>query len=342
MWRSLIAGYVLNIPTIQELIRTLRRNPFMAVQCGIYSDKSIPTRFAYYRFIKKLIAHQKLIEQCMARTIKALQARLPGFGKTVAVDSTEVPTYVNRYRKPHTDPDARWGAKAGRDGEDYRWLGYKMHLVADATYEIPLMPIVTPANASDSPLMIPLLDKNKTLVNGFSLTQVLADKGYDAGENHRAVVEDFKAIPIIDIRKLKKKEHRFDKDIADENGVPYCAWGVPMVFWGYDKKQKRLKYRCPQACGKQGCTWLDKCSTSEYGHVVKIKISDDYKRFCQVPRHTEKWKKLYNKRVSIERVFSRLKKDGGGRLVNHRIRGLDKVTLNCLLSVWVMQARSLP
>ena len=73
--------------------------------------------------------------------------------------------------------------------------------------------------------------------------------------------------------------------------------------------------------------------------MVKIKIKDDYRRFYPVPRHTEKWKKLYVKRVSVERVFSRLKKDGDGRLVNHRIRGLDKVSLNCLLSVWVMQAR---
>lgn len=53
------------------------------------------------------------------------------------------------------------------------------------------------------------------------------------------------------------------------------------------------------------------------------------------------WKKLYNKRVSIERVFSRLKKDGDGKLVNHRIRGLGKITLNCMLSVWVMQTRTL-
>ncbi len=30
-----------------------------------------------------------------------------------------------------------------------------------------------------------------------------------------------------------------------------------------------------------------------------------------------------------------------GKLVNHRMRGLEKITLNCLLSVWVMQVRVL-
>jgi len=74
---------------------------------------------------------------------------------------------------------------------------------------------------------------------------------------------------------------------------------------------------------------------------LKIKIESDYRRFCQIPRHTEKWKKLYKMRVSVERVFSRLKKDGDGKLVNHRIRGVEKLTVNCLLNVnvWVMQAK---
>ena len=31
--------------------------------------------------------------------------------------------------------------------------------------------------------------------------------------------------------------------------------------------------------------------------------------------------------------------DGDGKLVNHRIRSLDKIALNCLLNVWVMQAK---
>jgi len=147
-------------------------------------------------------------------------------------------------------------------------------------------------------------------------------------------------VPIIDVRTLKRV-YGFE-DIADEYRTSHCAWGAPMVFWEYDKKHKRLKYRCPQACGKGSCTWIDKCSKSAYGHVVKINIRDDYRRFIQVPRHTEKWSKVYHRTVSIERLFSRLKKDGDGKLVNHRIGGLEKITLNCLLSVWVTQVRALP
>lgn len=46
-----------------------------------------------------------------------------------------------------------------------------------------------------------------------------------------------------------------------------------------------------------------------------------------------------HRRTSVERIFSRLKKDGDGKLVNHRMRELKKITLNCLLNVWVMQTQ---
>jgi len=344
IWRTTIASYVLDISTIQELIRTLRRNLFLAIQCGIYSDSEIPTRFAYYRFVKKLLAHATVLENCMAKTIQAIKDRLLGFGEIVVIDSTDVPTYSKRYKKPPSDPDAGWGFKKDSDGDEYRWLGYKMHLASTIVgrHEIPMLLIVTPANVGDSPMMIPLLEKNKTLINGLSPQFILGDKGYDAKENCRAIVEDFQAVPIIDLnlRRRKGKGNRFE-DIADEYGTPHCAWGVPMIFWGYDKKQKRLKYRCPLACSKKGCTWIDKCSKTEYGQVLKIKLKDDYRRFIQIPRRTKRWKQLYNKRTSIERIFSRLKRDGDGKLVNHRIRGLEKITLNCLLSVWMMQAMQL-
>lgn len=331
IWRTIIASYMLDIPTIEGLRRRLV-DPFIAVLCGIHSDAEIPSRFAYYRFIKKLIAHKELIEKCMAKTIETLKKHLPGFMETICVDSTDIETYVNWRRKPLSDKDAGWGWRRNQDGEEEKYPGYKMHLVGDATYEIPLIPLVTPANANDSPIMIPMLEKNKTLVKGFSPKFVIGDKGYDATENYRATVEDFKAVPIIDLnlRALKGKPDRFE-NIANEYGTPYCAWRIPMVFWGYDKRQKRLKYRCPQACGKSGCTWIDKCSKSSYGQVVKLRLKDDYRRFIRFPRHTKRWKKLYNMRTAIERIFSRLKTDGEGRLVNHRIRGLHKITLNCLL-----------
>lgn len=314
MWHTIIASYVLDIPTIEALRRRLQE-PFLAIQCHIYSDREIPSRFAYYRFIRKLLAHVDLVDQCMVKCVEALKRALPDLGETVAVDSTDIRSYSNPTgrKEKNSDPDASWSVKRDKYGREKWWFGYKAHMICDARHEIALAVHVTSAKANDSPQLIPLLEKMKKLYPHFQLKYILADAGYNAMSNYRAVVEDFKAVPIIKlVPRWKQKEF---EGLCNEYGTPYCAWGVPMVFWGYDKKQKRLKYRCPLACGKKGCTWIDKCSKSKYGQVVKIDLKDDYRRFCQVPRHTRRWETLYNKRGAIERVFSRLKKDDDGKLV---------------------------
>jgi hypothetical protein len=33
--------------------------------------------------------------------------------------------------------------------------------------------------------------------------------------------------------------------------VCFDVWDVPYVFWDYDRKHKRLKYRCPLAADKK-------------------------------------------------------------------------------------------
>ncbi len=70
-----------------------------------------------------------------------------------------------------------------------------------------------------------------------------------------------------------------------------------------------------------------------------MKPSDDYRLFCEIPRTTPEWQALYNKRVSVERVFSRLKQTR--RLERHRLRGLAKISLHAVLSMLVLQADAL-
>ena len=86
-------------------------------------------------------------------------------------------------------------------------------------------------------------------------------------------------------------------------------------------------------------TWLEEC-TDPTAQELRIKISDDYRRFCEVVRGSREWNILCSLRGSVERVFGRLK---GFRSLNCvTLRGLDKVELHCLLAVIVMQAMALP
>ena len=337
MWRVAIGMRLLNQPIFYRFQKEqLGGNPFLLRLCG-FSNGDAPTRSAYSRFWDRLLEVEELIVDCSAQMADSLIAQVPGFGKLIAVDGTKIYAWSNQHRRT-SDPDARSGIK-GKTYQD-KWYGYLAHVVSCATWAIPIGILVTPANAHESPLMLPLLRMMNEKVKNLAPEAILADSAYDSYENYQTIVEEFKAIPIIDLnlRRLKGKSARFE-DIADERGTPYCAAGMPYTFWGYDRKQKVLKYRCPLSCGKQGCLWIEKCSDSRYGHVIKIRPPDDYRRFIQVPRHTEHWKELYNKRVNVEHVFAMSK--GFRALERPHMRGLANVRLHCLLSIMAMQAWAL-
>lgn len=337
MWHTCIAAYVLSIGTFTDLIRALHQNPILAYVCGIYSEKEIPHKSAYCRFLRKLVMYSPLVEECANAQVKLLSEQLPGFGDNIAIDSTNVHSYSHPRGNHNSDLEASWSVKRDKHGKEKWWYGYKSHILCDTDCELPICVTTTTAKVAETAQFAPLLEKAKGIVPYFKPQYVIADKGYDSHENHRLVVEDYSATPII-LLNLRGHAKKFE-DLCDEYGTPYCAYGVPMVFWGYDKDQKTLKYRCPLKCGKPGCKWLDKCSESLYGLVVKLKLKDDYRRFIRVPRHTKKWAKIYNKRGAIERINSRLKEFR--RLDDTHLRGLAKISLHCLLAALVMQARAL-
>jgi len=273
----------------------------------------------------------------MVNLASELARELPEFGQIVAVDSTDIDAWSNGSKKPASDPDATWSAKRGKNGQPDWWFGYKLHLLCDATHEIPIAFKVTTAARHDSKEIIPLLEKTVDATPD-GPKYVLADAGYDTKRVHREIVEDFGGIPIIKLNLHGKKPDDIYDELTDWEGKPYCMNGFAMVATGFDESTSELIYGCPELFGQAECTWLDKC-TDPSKQEVRIKIRNDYRRFCQVARGSRKWDILYSLRGSVERVFGRLK--GFRALDCVTLRGLDKVELHCLLSIIVMQAMAL-
>lgn len=69
---------------------------------------------------------------------------------------------------------------------------------------------------------------------------------------------------------------------------------------GYDKSQKRQKWRCTPSCG---------CSTAKYGRTYHTHSSDHLRLFPKTIRGSEKWKLIYQRRKSMERSNKREKID---------------------------------
>lgn len=133
-------------------------------------------------------------------------------------------------------------------------------------------------------------------------------------------------IPIIPSRRMWKdldtRQYQDKLLFYDQNG---CVWFcdeqsnfIPLAYKGYDKLTYSLRYGLhPKYNDKR---------------LFRIKRSEDYRIFSKVAQHSHKFKRLYNKRSSIERVNGRLDRDF--MFENNTIRGLKKmalfVTMSCL------------
>ena len=351
MWSALIAGILYQRHSIAESVRLLERDKHVRIICG-FSKDNLPGEDALGRFLNKLIQHEDLLEGCFTGLVERLRQLLPGFGARLAVDSTDIKAYSNGRRQNPSDADARWGAKgAGHHGglkggseaagvaeakkgkrrDLFWWFGYKLHMVVDAVYELPVSFVMTPANEADTSQMKVLLEKAVADKSEAQIEAVIADKGYDSQDNCRLVFEEYNAAPIIPIRERGDMQQ---PDICNAKGTPTCCCGLEMVYWGRDGNY--LKYRCPHVLGRGVCESRFRCTDSPYGYVLKLPIGDDPRRHPPVPRETKKWARLYRLRTAIERVNSRVKELLG--LGQITMRGMAKVTLRALLSLLVMLA----
>ncbi|MCL0091807.1 transposase [Dehalococcoidales bacterium] len=322
MWRAYMLSFILNMDCTNDLIRDLEENPNFIKVCGFDMTKPLPDRRTFNRFICSLANHQEVVERFLDRIINQLAKHLPGFGITVAIDSSSVRSHSHPGKNPNSDPEADFMVKEGTTHKVWKW-GYKMQLLIDTTWELPITFDVTSAREADVAQLIPLLQKAKHKFEWFKPWHVVADKGYDAGYNYKAVY-DFGSIPIIKMKgDGQKQDNRYT---LDERGIPYCHANLPLLLSGHDKK-KGMKYICPDKAGKIECPLPQKCSL----RITWIRPLWEYRRYCVIPRDSEEWEEIYSKRSAIERVYSRLIEHR--RLNSHCHRGLQKIRLHCLMSV---------
>lgn len=336
LWQSLIAGKVYGIPTVNGLIRELRRNGSLRRLLGIESVEDVPNPWQFSRFIKKLSRPEnaKLIRDVFDSAVGSLRELLPDLGDSIAIDGTAIRSWCNRFAKELSDKDAGWGirTKSNEDGSEQleRWYGYKVELAVDSKYEIPLGFEVVSANTGECRRLPVLLSQIRDRHGDLTIKHVIADKGYDSRENCRYVLHELNALPIIPMRLTQDKENAFAGEICHctELGTPICDCGGKMVYAGRDGKY--LKFRCPRHADALG----GPCSVSRYGRVLKISIYENERRWPGLWRESKKFARLYRRRGAVERVNSRLKEHLC--LDDQHVRGLAKTTVNVSLSLLVM------
>ena len=123
-----------------------------------------------------------------------------------------------------------------------------------------------------------------------------------------------------------------------KDGVPICKAGRKMNHGGSEPSKTRLKFRCPLASRKYGCSCSTPCSDSKYGRTVHLAMKDNPRLINFPPRDSEEWKLEYNARTSAEHSNKREKIDfqleSGRDTAQLRCGTAACITSSCF-SIWM-------
>ena len=118
MWWAILTKYLLGLRYNSELIDLLRTNSTVYHHCGFTTG--VPSPSIISRFVKRLTHHQDLVDAAIRRLANKLAEAIKTqpVGHALAIDSTDIPAWVNTQRRPFSDPDAAWGYRTDPSAPD--------------------------------------------------------------------------------------------------------------------------------------------------------------------------------------------------------------------------------
>ena len=294
--------------------------------------KLAPTASAYTNFLNNLKECENELREMFDTLVKYMYENLNGFGEIIAADGKAIQSYARRISEKNSgnrgERDANWCQKnyttTKPDGEKViktkKWFGFRLHLLSDITYELPIDYEVTKASNSEVKETEKLLDfiKEKYPEKLEKCRYFLADKGYDSTELIEWLTTEGTA-PVIDIRNMwhgnETKQFKDTNIVYDYKGRVYYITDsgeeIELVYKGYDKSRDSQRYGFhPKYHDKR---------------IFRIPLKTDLRIFTKVARNSKKWKRLYKKRTSIERVNGCIDRDF--QFEKHTIRGLKKMKM---------------
>lgn len=361
MWNSVLAGVVYQHLSVESLRRELSRNGQLRFMCG-FRNGNVPEAYIYSRFFSNLQKKEEMVNAIFDNLVDELEEILPGFGVNLAIDGKAISSLSkgenkNKKKDGRRDLDADWAKKEykgiRKDGTAWskvvKWFGYRLHLIVDADYELPVAFELIKASTSEVRQAHKMIDDlNEAHPKLIKRCETLeADRGYDDTKLYEKLWDDCEIKPVIDIRNMWKDNDKTRQLLEYENatynykGNVYCTCMETgkvqeMCVGGFEKDRKShgtLRKLCPAKQYGIECKYANKCKVRQ---GIRIDIELDRRVFTPIDRASYKWKKTYNKRTSVERVNGRLDESFG--FEKHYIRGIKKMKIRCGIALCVMLA----
>jgi len=251
--RALMLRQILQIPYMKDLVKRLRRDPYLRRMCG-YGDRA-PCE-AHLSQMKKRIGPEgfRMMEAHLRRQALRVRESQPlaavGLIQAAALDGTDLPAWSSRdphdTRKGLGDPEARVGR-----GKKGFYLGYQSLFLADME-GFPLGHEEASANRNEKELVEPLLDR----LLGEDIEVELA-VGDSQLESQRVfdILEARRMGGLIAWRRLRGRVNPSDvlsvKDRIDVEGPEHLR----VVYKGLRAKAESLNGRVKARLAYSRLTW---------------------------------------------------------------------------------------
>jgi len=247
--KALMLRQLEQIPYVKDLVKRLRRNPYLRKVCGY--GRRAPCE-AHFSQMKKRIGAEgfRIIEAWLRREALKLRRSQPlsavGLVQAAGLDGTDLPAWSSR--DPHDtkrglgDPDARLGR-----GKKGFLLGYLSLFLVDIE-GFPLGHVEAPLNVNEKQLVEELL--TRVLGECIEVELLAADSQFESQAVFR-LLESLKVSHIIAWRRLKGRDNPADvltvKDRIDVEGPEWkrrIYKRLRAVVEGFNGRVKsRLAYR---------------------------------------------------------------------------------------------------
>lgn len=185
-----------------------------------------------------------------------------------------------------SQPDCDIGWDSSRD---CFYHGYDLYMIvaSDSDSDLPIFPLLNPASKHDSHGFLETYFRMKSFLPDFHVNKWLLDSAHDAMPYYLYCRKNGIS-PFIDLNEKRRIKVKYKDDFTiGKDGVPVCLAGLKMNHDGTEPSKARIKYRCPLASRKNGCSCAHPCSDSKYGRTVHLAMKDNPRLINFPPRDSE-------------------------------------------------------
>ena len=185
-----------------------------------------------------------------------------------------------------SQPDCDIGWDSSRD---CFYHGYDLYMIvaSDSDSDLPIFPLLNPASKHDSHGFLETYFRMKSFLPDFHVNKWLLDSAHDAMPYYLYCRKNGIS-PFMDLNEERGIKVKYKDDFTiGKDGVPVCLAGLKMNHDGTEPSKARIKYRCPLASRKNGCSCAHPCSDSKYGRTVHLAMKDNPRLINFPPRDSE-------------------------------------------------------